>query len=91
MTSMDQTARDAFRFYAEVRITLSPRRPEPAGRLGAILGITEPNDPEVPPAYAVMAGRGGPHQGCPGKDAVWFTGRGATARRSSVSVRPSTT
>ncbi|MFG2720909.1 hypothetical protein ACGFW5_21805 [Streptomyces sp. NPDC048416] len=38
-----------------MRITDSPRRPELAGRLGAILCITEPKGPEVPPAYAVMA------------------------------------
>ncbi|MFI1103718.1 hypothetical protein [Streptomyces melanogenes] len=50
----DQPQEDAFHFYAEVRITHSPRRPELAGRLGAILGITEPRDPAVPPAYAVM-------------------------------------
>lgn len=52
MTAMEQTEQtpeDAFHFYAEVRITHSPRRPELAGRLGAILGITEPRDPEVPP------------------------------------------
>lgn len=51
---MDQTAQDAFHFYAEVRITHSPRHPELAGRPGAILGITEPKHPEVPPAYVVM-------------------------------------
>ncbi|MFF1476602.1 hypothetical protein ACFVYD_03260 [Streptomyces sp. NPDC058301] len=45
---------DAFHFYAEVRVTASAHRPELTGRLGAILGISEPRDPGVAPAYAVM-------------------------------------
>ncbi|MCX4825770.1 hypothetical protein OG883_39235 [Streptomyces sp. NBC_01142] len=49
-----QAAEDAFHFYAEVRVVSSPRRPALKGRLGAILGITEPTKPDIPPAYAVM-------------------------------------
>lgn len=47
------TAED-FRFFAEVRVVASPRRPELQGAIGAILGISEPPDPGAAPHYGVM-------------------------------------
>jgi hypothetical protein len=42
------------RFFAEVRVTESPNRPDLVGKLGAILGISEPRDKATPVEYSVM-------------------------------------
>ncbi len=45
---------DVLEFYAEVRVVDSPDRPGSLGKVGTILGITEPADDTVAPAYAVL-------------------------------------
>ena len=49
---------DTLEFYAEVRVVDSPDRPEALGKVGAILGITEPTDDRIAPAYAVLLDSG---------------------------------
>jgi hypothetical protein len=41
-------------FYAEVRVLRASERPHLEGKFGGILGITDPPDPSIPPAYAVL-------------------------------------
>ncbi|WP_318202173.1 hypothetical protein [Streptomyces sp. SCL15-4] len=45
---------DPLPFYAEVRVLRASDRPHLEGRVGGILGITEPPDASTPPAYAVL-------------------------------------
>ncbi|MER6328487.1 hypothetical protein ACL07V_29635 [Streptomyces sp. MB22_4] len=45
---------DTLPFYGEVRVLQASDRPDLEGKLGGILGITEPPDEATPPAYAVM-------------------------------------
>ncbi|MGW7350182.1 hypothetical protein [Streptomyces sp. NPDC054784] len=45
---------DEFIFFSEVRVVGAPNRPELEGAVGAILGITQPEELDVPPMYAVM-------------------------------------
>ncbi|GAB1330357.1 hypothetical protein ACE1SV_46960 [Streptomyces sennicomposti] len=45
---------DSLDFFAEVRGVSSPTRPDLRGRVGAVLGIAEPDDKAVAPAYAVL-------------------------------------
>ncbi|WP_257585540.1 MULTISPECIES: DUF5958 family protein [unclassified Streptomyces] len=44
----------ALPFYGEVRVRQAAGLPGLKGRLGGILGITEPGDEATPPAYAVL-------------------------------------
>ncbi|MCC5474271.1 hypothetical protein ABT288_21970 [Streptomyces sp. NPDC001093] len=45
---------DTLPFYGEVRVLRASDRPDLEGKLGGILGITEPPDEATPPAYAVL-------------------------------------
>ncbi|MET9447687.1 hypothetical protein [Streptomyces cinerochromogenes] len=45
---------DTLPFFAEVRVLRASDRPRLEGKLGGVLGITEPPDEATPPAYAVL-------------------------------------
>ncbi|WP_432048416.1 MULTISPECIES: hypothetical protein [Streptomyces] len=45
---------DPLHFYAEVRVVACPDRPELEGVVGAIVGISEPPNPDIAPSFGVM-------------------------------------
>ncbi|WP_330456270.1 hypothetical protein OIB37_04875 [Streptomyces sp. NBC_00820] len=45
---------DTLPFYGEVRVLRASDGPDLEGKLGGILGITDPPDDATPPAYGVL-------------------------------------
>ncbi|MGW5689469.1 hypothetical protein ACWEWX_00445 [Streptomyces asiaticus] len=41
-------------YFVEVRVVSDPERPELEGAVGAIIGISEPPNPDAPPSFGVV-------------------------------------